>query len=140
MGIARTALCTATLMLGLGAASAPARAATADAALRAAYTAIAVDDETICATIRSRWQQYGEVFCPHTATAVHVLETLRAEGMDGDWAVAATAHPAKFESVVEPLVGHAVEVPPALAELLARPAQATPVPPEYAALQAHLLD
>ena len=111
-----------------------------DAALRAAYTAIAVDDETICATIRSRWQQYGEVFCPHTATAVHVLETLRADGVDGDWAVAATAHPAKFESVVEPLVGHAVEVPPALAELLARPAQATPVPPEYAALQAHLLD
>lgn len=38
MGIARTALCTATLMLGLGAASAPARAATADAALRAAAT------------------------------------------------------------------------------------------------------
>lgn len=38
MGIARTALCTATLMLGLGAASAPARAAMADAALRAAAT------------------------------------------------------------------------------------------------------
>lgn len=38
MGIACTALCTATLMLGLGAASAPARAATADAALRAAAT------------------------------------------------------------------------------------------------------
>ncbi|MFC6182703.1 glutamate carboxypeptidase [Pseudoxanthomonas japonensis] len=38
MGIARTALCTATLMLGLGAASAPARAATADAALRTAAT------------------------------------------------------------------------------------------------------
>ncbi|MCC5725751.1 hypothetical protein LH483_28995, partial [Klebsiella pneumoniae] len=63
-----------------------------DAALRAAYTAIAVDDETIRAAIRSRWQQYGEVFCPHTATAVHVLETLRADGVDGDWAVAATAH------------------------------------------------
>ncbi|NCT71485.1 MAG: M20/M25/M40 family metallo-hydrolase [Xanthomonadaceae bacterium] len=38
MGIARTALCTATLMLVLGAASAPARAAAADAALRAAAT------------------------------------------------------------------------------------------------------
>ena len=110
-----------------------------DAALRAAYTAVSVDDDTIRATIRQRWERHGEVFCPHTATAVHVLETLRAEGVDGDWAVAATAHPAKFESVVEPLVGHAVDVPPALAELLARPAQATPVPPEYAALQAHLL-
>ncbi len=110
-----------------------------DAALRAAFTAIAVDDETIRATIRARWERHGEVFCPHAATAVHVLETLRADGLDGDWAVAATAHPAKFESVVDPLVGHALEVPPALAALLARPAHAEPVPPDYAALQAHLL-
>ena len=110
-----------------------------DAALRAAFTAVAVDDDVIRATIRARWERHGEVFCPHTATAVHVLETLRAEGEAGDWAVAATAHPAKFESVVEPLVGHAVEVPPALAELLARPARAEPVPPDYAALRHHLL-
>ncbi|MCR6684799.1 threonine synthase [Pseudoxanthomonas sp.] len=110
-----------------------------DAALRAAYTAISVDDATIRATIGARWERHGEVFCPHTATAVHVLETLRADGADGDWAVAATAHPAKFEAVVEPLVGHAVEVPPALAELLARPAHAEPVPPDYGALKAQLL-
>ena len=110
-----------------------------DAALRAAYTAISVDDATIRATIGARWERHGEVFCPHTATAVHVLETLRADGADGDWAVAATAHPAKFEAVVEPLVGHAVEVPPALAELLARPAHAEPVPPDYEALKAQLL-
>lgn len=109
-----------------------------DAALRAGFTAIAVDDEVIGATIRGRSQRHGEVFCPHTATAVHVLETLRADGLEGDWAVAATAHPAKFEAVVEPLVGHPVEVPPALGELLARPAHAEPVPPEYEALCAHL--
>lgn len=110
-----------------------------EAALREGFTAIAVDDDTIRATIRARSQQHGEVFCPHTATAVHVLQELRADGTDGDWAVAATAHPAKFESVVEPLVGHPVEVPPALAELLARPAHADPVPPDYAALREHLL-
>jgi threonine synthase len=110
-----------------------------DAALRAAFNAISVDDDTIRATIKARWERHGEVFCPHTATAVHVLEGLRADGVDGDWAVAATAHPAKFESVVEPLVGHALEVPPALAELLARPAEARPVPPSYEALVEHLL-
>jgi len=110
-----------------------------DAALREAFTAISVDDDTIRATIKARWGRHGEVFCPHTATAVHVLEGLRAAGVDGDWAVAATAHPAKFESVVEPLVGHEVPVPPALAELLARPAQARPVPPVYEALVEHLL-
>ncbi len=110
-----------------------------DAALREAFTAVSVGDGIIRDTIRGRWEQHGEVFCPHTATAVHVLEDLRADGAEGDWAVAATAHPAKFESVVEPLVGHEVEVPPALAALLARPAHAEPVPPDYEALRAHLL-
>ena len=110
-----------------------------DSALRAAFSAQAVDDATIAATIATRWRRHGEVFCPHTATAVHVLETLRARGVEGDWAVAATAHPAKFESVVEPLIGQPVPVPPALAELLARPAQADPVPPDYRVLRERLL-
>ena len=80
----------------------------------------------------------GEVFCPHTATAVKVLEDLRNQGVGGDWAVAATAHPAKFESVVEPLVGP-VGVPPALADLLLRPAHAEPIGPDYQALAGHVL-
>ncbi len=109
-----------------------------DAALRASFTARSVDDATIRATIAERHAKYGETFCPHTATAVHVLERLRAEGVQGDWAVAATAHPAKFESIVEPLVGGPVAVPPALAELLARPAAAEPLAAEYAALRAYL--
>jgi len=109
-----------------------------DAALRAAFTARSVDDATIRATIAERHAKYGETFCPHTATAVHVLERLRAEGVQGDWAVVATAHPAKFESIVEPLVGGPVAVPPALAELLARPAAAEPLAAEYAALRAYL--
>src|SRR5690606_40783832 len=103
------------------------------------FTAIAVDDEVIGATIARRSERHGEVFCPHTATAVHVLETLRADGAQGDWAVAATAHPAKFEAVVEPLVGRPVEVPPALAALLARPASAEPVRPDYDALRERIL-
>jgi threonine synthase len=40
--------------------------------------------------------------------------------------------------VVEPLVGHRVDVPPALAALLARPARATPLPADAAALAAAL--
>ena len=77
-----------------------------------------------------RHAHFGEVFCPHTATAVSVLEGLRAAGIPGYWAVAATAHPAKFESIVEPLIGRALEVPPALDALLQRPAQALPMPPD----------
>ncbi len=106
-----------------------------DAALRAAFTATSVDDATIRDTITRRFRDHGEVHCPHTATAVKVLEDLRAQGEAGDWAVASTAHPAKFEGVVEPLIGRPVEVPPALVELLARPAHAEPVPNDYDALR-----
>ncbi|MEG2803145.1 threonine synthase [Stenotrophomonas sp.] len=110
-----------------------------DAALRADLRVEAVDDAAIRALIARRWAQAGEVFCPHTATAVALLEQLRAEGAQGHWAVAATAHPAKFESVVEPLIGQALPVPPALADLLQRPAHAEPCAPDYAALREALL-
>ena len=75
--------------------------------------------------------RYGRVFCPHTACAVRVLERIRERGDSRDWAVVATAHPAKFEQVVEPLVGHAVEVPAALAMLLDRPSQAEPIGADF---------
>lgn len=102
-----------------------------DAALRAGFTAESVDDAAIREVISERYRKHGEVFCPHTATAVKVLQDLRVQGAAGDWAVAATAHPAKFESVVEPLIGRALEVPPALAALLARPAHAEPMGVDY---------
>ncbi len=110
-----------------------------DAALRADFTAHSVDDGEIRDTIRARHGEHGEVFCPHTATAVKVLQDLRKQGAGGDWAVAATAHPAKFESVVEPLIGRALQVPPALAQLLERPAQADAMQPDYEALRRRLL-
>lgn len=109
-----------------------------DDALRAAFRVEAVDDAAIRELIARRHAAAGEVFCPHTATAVKLLEQLRAEGVQGHWAVAATAHPAKFESVVEPLIGRTLEVPPALAALLERPAHAEPCPPHYAALREFL--
>ncbi len=110
-----------------------------DAALRAAFVSASVDDATIREVIARRFREHGEIFCPHTATAIRVLEDLRAAGEGGDWAVAATAHPAKFESVVEPLVGKAVDVPPALEELLQRPAHAEPMAPSYEALKEYVV-
>jgi len=109
-----------------------------DAALRAAFVSASVDDATIRQTIQRRYAQHGELFCPHTATAVKVLEDLRADGESGDWAVASTAHPAKFESVVEPMIGRSVEVPPSLAELLQRPAHADPIPAQYEAMREYI--
>lgn len=104
-----------------------------DALLRDAFTAVSVDDTTIREVIANGEARYGRVFCPHTACAVRVLELLRERGNAEHWAIVATAHPAKFEQVVEPLVRHPVEVPPALAELLERPSQAEPMSTEFTA-------
>jgi len=109
-------------------------------ALRAALQAQCVDDRAIATTIALHAREHGEVFCPHTATAMHVLDELRAAGDALPWTVVATAHPAKFESVVEPLIGRPVAVPPALAAMLQRPAMAQPMAADERALREWLLD
>ncbi|HET9047795.1 MAG TPA: threonine synthase [Chiayiivirga sp.] len=103
--------------------------------LRESFRAISVSDAAIRDTISEVWTQHGVAICPHTATAIAALDSL---ALDGHWAVAATAHPAKFESIVEPLVGQTVLPPPALADLLQRPAHADPIAADYDALVAVL--
>jgi threonine synthase len=110
-----------------------------DASVRAKLMAEAVTDEEIEETIQHGEGRHGQVFCPHTATGVRVIERLRAAGDTKPWAVVATAHPAKFETVVEPLVGHAVDVPESLAALLARTANAEPLAAGPGALRTWLL-
>lgn len=87
-------------------------------------SAAAVSDAEIAARLRLFHQQQGRVICPHTATAAELLARTRAAGDDRPWCVVATAHPAKFEAVVEPLIGARVPIPASLAPWLARPARA----------------
>jgi threonine synthase len=100
-----------------------------DADLPSWLSADAVDDDAIAATIESAWRGHGIAICPHTATAACVLRRRRERGDTRAFAVVATAHPAKFESIVEPLIGTPVAVPPALAALLARPRKPSRWPP-----------
>ncbi len=108
--------------------------------LRQAFTVDVIDDGAIDATIRSRYASFGEIFCPHTATAVRTLERLRGDGITEDWAIVSTAHPAKFERIVEPLIGREIPIPAALVALLARPSDATGLPARDDALAAALRD
>ncbi|GLQ48290.1 threonine synthase [Dyella lipolytica] len=107
---------------------------------RTQLQASSVDDHTIRTTIALHAREHGEVFCPHTATAMHLLDQLRASGDNLPWAVVATAHPAKFESVVEPLIGHPIDVPPALSTMLRRSASAEPLAAEDGALRQWLVE
>jgi threonine synthase len=110
-----------------------------DAALRADLSAFTVDDDAIVATLHAAAAHHGIEPCPHTATALHVLERLRAQDERGDYAIVATAQPAKFAEVVEPVFGHAVAVPEALARWLARPSHSLPLTADDDALRALLL-
>jgi threonine synthase len=99
-------------------------------------TADAVDDATIRAVIAEGPTRWGRVWCPHTATAVRLRERLDSP----DWVIVATAHPAKFDSIVEPLVGRTIEPPRQLAELLRRPAAVTELDADLEELRPILLD
>jgi threonine synthase len=101
---------------------------------RAELRAERVEDDEIRRVIREGEVRWGTVWDPHTATAVAARERLGGD----DWIVVATAHPAKFEGVVEPLVGHEVAVPPELRRLLDRPSRAEPLEPTLHALRAAL--
>jgi threonine synthase len=100
------------------------------AALRASFSCGSIDDATIRDTIRRCWQEHRVAICPHTATGLALRAGLPREKV-AHWAIAATAHPAKFEGIVEPLIGTVVPLPPALARLLARPAHAEPIEGDY---------
>ena len=105
------------------------------AELRTSIEAYPVDDASIGAQIAKDYARYGEVWCPHTATAFWVYDHLPPSRKTGrSWIVSATAHPAKFETIVEPVIGRAVPVPPALEELLRRPAASTPLAPRLTEL------
>ena len=93
-------------------------------ALGLALSAVSIDDAAIRARIRADHDHYGVLWCPHTATAAQAWAQLEpARRAAGNWVLVATAHPAKFREIVEPLVGRPVPVPETLERLFRRPAQ-----------------
>ena len=89
--------------------------------LRERLGVLSVSDELIEAAIRQDYEEFGFATCPHTATATHTWRMLDDELKNGhDWILVATAHPAKFETIVEPLIGATVPLPQGLAEPIGR--------------------
>ena len=93
-----------------------------------AVGAMSVSDEEIQATIQRIWQEQQYVICPHTATGERLRQ---AWPTDKPSVVYATAHPAKFDTIVEPIIGHAIEVPPQLEQLFGTPATVRSVGTDY---------
>jgi threonine synthase len=103
--------------------------------LRHRLGVVSVSDDEIAAAIRQDFTEFGFATCPHTATATHTwrhMEPVLAE--QNDWILVATAHPAKFETIVEPLIGEKIPLPPELRDLLSRPASSVSIDPDLASL------
>lgn len=107
--------------------------------LRGAIDAYPVDDDAIREQIAKDDARFGSVWCPHTATGFWVYDHLpEAKRANSDWIVCATAHPAKFETIVEPVVGHPIPVPAVLQALLQRPTELVSLDPALDALRREL--
>ena len=106
--------------------------------IREQLSADSVDDATIRTRIGEDFMRYGREWCPHTATAAEVYSRLSETERRSPWVVVATAHPAKFNEIVEPIIGRPVMVPESLNRLLNLPQHAVDLPPTLEALAAAL--
>lgn len=105
-----------------------------DHSLKSRIRAVSVSDDSIRDRIQQGPGRYGEIWCPHTAAAVHARELQNS----AHWIIVATAHPAKFGDVVEPLLGQPTLLPPQLSQLMARPSRFTELDANYLDLRQEL--
>jgi threonine synthase len=100
--------------------------------LRHDVRGVAFDDEAVKRAIADVFERHGYVLDPHSAIAWL--------GLGGEPGIfLATAHPAKFREVIEPLIGRAVELPAALRDALGRTRQVTRVSARYEDLRDRIL-
>ncbi len=97
--------------------------------------AYSVSDSQIKESILETYQQYDYVICPHTATANYARRYVD----DQLWVVVATADPCKFETIIEPIIGHALPIPESLQNILNRKTQFKVILPTMEAIKKAVL-
>lgn len=84
---------------------------------RANISSWSVSDDEIRETIKRVYKEEGYIMCPHTACGEFVRHTHFDKAAT---IIVSTAHPAKFETIVEPLIGTTVPLPEALSSLMGK--------------------
>ena len=100
----------------------------------APFTGSSWTDRETRACIRELWQRRRIAIDPHTAVGLLGLRHALGRRRSASGVVLATAHPAKFAEIVEPLIGQPVPVPPGIARVLDRPRRFVEIAPELGAL------
>ncbi len=109
-------------------------------ALRADLSGRRYDDAATRRAIAGVDREHGYLMDPHTAVGVLAARDALAGDLDSVAVVLATAHPAKFREVVEPVVGREIDLPPRLAERLDHPLLSEPLANDAGELKRRLLD
>lgn len=98
-------------------------------------------DEETKEVINDVYKAQSYILDPHSAIGYKGLkEYLNEEGKNLNGVFLATAHPAKFLEVVEPLIDGKVQIPGALQEAMAKPKQSAPIAADFDELRAYLLN
>ncbi len=94
-------------------------------------------DEQIADTVRTCFAEHGYLCDPHGACGFRALTEQLRPGECGVFLE--TAHPAKFKSTVEALVGAEVAVPEKLAAFMKGTKQSVPLAGDFASFKAYLM-
>ncbi|MDR0382813.1 MAG: threonine synthase [Spirochaetaceae bacterium] len=107
--------------------------------LRRLVKGASVNDSDTKSAMETVFKDCGYVLDPHSAVGWQALTVLCESGTlsGGTFVVLATAHPAKFSDIVEPVAGP-VTPPPCLQEAMGRTVSSVTIPPDFQALNALL--
>lgn len=107
-------------------------------ALRNDYYALSVTDRETEETIVSVWEKYNTLIEPHGAVAWNGLESFISKNSDfanKKFISLETAHPFKFKTEIEKLLGFTPEIPYALKGIENKPENFTELPNDYNAVK-----
>jgi len=120
-------------------------------AMRADVAGCRYTDEQVKQTIRRVYEERGYLLDPHSAISYLGITNHPERAGQGGAAgkvgradraredrvgiFLATAHPAKFREVVEPVLGRPIEIPAALAEVVSRPRHVLKINPTFEAVR-----
>ena len=105
--------------------------------LHVSFEAGAASDQQVADTIAELHSSQQDFLDPHTAVGVNVAR--RLQPTNSPLAVMATAHPAKFENIVEPIIQESIDVPTNLMTILEKESAFIEIDSDFTSLKQFLV-
>ena len=106
-------------------------------AIKAEISGFTYTDEQIAQTLADVYRQRGYLLDPHGAVAYRSMQEGLQPGEVG--VMLETAHPAKFKSVVDSIIGEDIDIPQRLAAFMENPKQSVRMPSAFGPFKQYLL-